>query len=163
MLGCALSCHGIEVETSEGDAYWQSIAPHGLRTNPFVVTSSVCDAAAFYSLRWNRRVRQKVRGSLEEYTAVSGNRPFHWLFFEPSKGLSRTAVKNEGVCRDMAFQIRESIADVVSRFQRTIKEVHVFFSGPKQLSVMLGRQLTALPPLQLYEYDGSYHPTFRID
>jgi hypothetical protein len=63
----------------------------------------------------------------------------------------------------MADQARRAIAEVVSRHAGAITEIHLFLSGPKTLAVMLGHELTALPPIQLYEHDGiAYHPAFRL-
>jgi hypothetical protein len=61
----------------------------------------------------------------------------------------------------IAIQIRETLAQIVGRYP--ISEIHIFSAIPQGLAELIGHNLNALPPVQLYEFDGcKYRPSFKI-
>ncbi len=58
-------------------------------------------------------------------------------------------------------QVRKELAQVVAR--QPVSEIHLFAAVPQALAIMIGQQLNAFPPVQLYEYDGrEYHASYLL-
>ena len=59
------------------------------------------------------------------------------------------------------MQIRETLAKMIGHYP--ISEIHIFSAVPQGLAVLIGHNLSALPPVQLYEFDGyNYIPSYKI-
>jgi hypothetical protein len=71
--------------------------------------------------------------------------------FQPAGGWSRDAVAGSGEAFAMAFQVAMEIRR--ARAQYGTDKTHVFAMMPLALAMLLGHQLNACGPIQLYEYD----------
>jgi hypothetical protein len=101
---------------------------------------------------------KSVSGSVHRYLQLNGISPQQFISFIPKEGF--TAVDN-GLAVGMAIQIRRELEGVVGRNQ--IDGIHLFGAVPQSLALMIGHHLNALPPVQLYEFDGlNYHPSIRL-
>ncbi len=70
------------------------------------------------------------------------------------------AVDNS-LCRAMVGQISAEIGRAMQR--RRISAIHLFVAAPQAMMMMLGREFRGMPPVQLYEWDGSqYLPSCRV-
>lgn len=64
--------------------------------------------------------------------------------------------------RSIANQIRRELSRAVSDYG--ISEIHLFVAIPQALAIMLGHSFNAMPPVQLYEYEGGeYYPSHRLE
>jgi hypothetical protein len=76
--------------------------------------------------------------------------------------INENLIKIDGpVCRDIVQKITSKITNTVGVMD--IKTIHIFAAVPQGLMIMLGREFGALPPVQLYEYDGNrYLPSILV-
>jgi hypothetical protein len=161
-FGHTFSRYPLDVEASGTTGYWPSDAPPA-GGYPLKVAGSECSAHSSALYVGVSATDKNVEGAVRQLERSVGSLPFYRLFFQPSHGLSSVSVADSGVCRAMALQVRHEIARVVGRYSGAVDEIHLFISAPKQLAVILGHELSALPPIQLYEYDGhAYRPSFRL-
>jgi len=102
-----------------------------------------------------------VGSAVREAVRSLNVRPTAYLRVQPRSGPSRAAVEDNAMCCAMARAIGDAIVERCS--YGDICEIHLFMAAPQALAVMIGRQLNALPPVQLYEYDDlRYHPSIRF-
>jgi SMODS-associated and fused to various effectors sensor domain len=96
----------------------------------------------------DKLVRDVVRRHVRR-TRVS---PLKYLRFTPGPGLEAAQyITNADACA-IARQIRRELSRAISDYG--ISEIHVFAAVPQALATMLGHSMNAMPPIQLYEYDG---------
>ncbi len=87
--------------------------------------------------------------------------PLRYLRLTPVPGLEAASYLSNADACAIARQLRRELAREIS--EHDISEVHVFAAVPQGLAVMIGHNLNATPPVQLYEYDGSeYSPSYRL-
>jgi hypothetical protein len=148
----------LEIRTKKG--YWSTdcdiAADELLIAKAFA--GSVGSEALYVEISANdKRVRQAVR----RYISRTGFNPFRFVRFDPSARLaSSTYLTNSDACA-IAWQVRHELSREVAEHE--ISEMHFFAAMPQGLAAMIGRGLNAMPPAQLYEYDGiAYHPSYRL-
>lgn len=102
-------------------------------------------------------VRDAVRRHVQR-TRVS---PLKYLRFTPGPDLaSAPYIANTDACA-IAQQVRSELNHAISDYG--ISEVHMFAAIPQGLAMMIGHNLNAMPPVKLYEYDGSkYCPSYKL-
>jgi len=155
------SSSGFELETRQGDSWWTT------KCNPIdnelfklqIVDGSVNSDSLFVEVTATEKL---VRDAVRRYEMKTGINPLLYLRFVPQSGPKLGAVVNNNICCAMALQIRTSIADILSK--EPIKDIHLFGSMPNGLAMMIGHQMNASFPIQLYEYDGTdYYPSCQLD
>lgn len=106
--------------------------------------ASAADLAVFVSVRGP--VEPAVQASMSALPAFRAV-----LRIEPPDGLGTAHIKNteeaSAVARLVASEIRKARATYP-----VIKRTHLFFSGPVGIAIMIGQQLNAVGPVQLYEH-----------
>lgn len=104
---------------------------------------------------------QPVQGAVRRYLRRTQEVPHLTLRLTAPRSATGHIMTN-AVATSLAAQIRREIARVTGT--TSITEIHLFAAVPQALATMIGRQLNALPPVQLYEYDGrEYHPSYRLE
>jgi hypothetical protein len=105
----------------------------------------------------DKLVRDAVRRHVQR-TRVS---PLKYLRFTPGQDLvSAPYITNADACA-IAQQVRSELNRAISIYG--ISEVHMFAAVPQGLAMMFGRNLNAMPPVQLYEYNGkTYYPSHTL-
>ena len=102
----------------------------------------------------DKTVRDGVRRRIQR-TRLS---PFKYLRLTPTPKLASAPYMNNADACAIARQVRRELTRVVS--EHDISEVHIFAAIPQALAVMIGHGFNAMPPVHLYEYDGSeYRPS----
>jgi hypothetical protein len=106
-------------------------------------------------------ITQHVRGGVRGFTMRTGLEHCASVRVVPPGGPSRDAVRDAGVCHSMAEATARAVREACAG--RDVEEIHLFMASPQAFAVMLGRELTALCPIQLYEFDGlHYAPSIRF-
>lgn len=105
--------------------------------------------------------KQPVGNAVRRYVRRTSVSPFRYLRLTPGPELeSAPYLSNADACA-IAQQLRRELAREIS--EHDISEIHVFAAVPQGLGMMIGHNLNAMPPVQLYEYDGSeYYPSYRL-
>jgi hypothetical protein len=105
---------------------------------------------------------KSVRSAVRRYVRRTRVSPLRYLRLTPGPELkSAPYLSNADACA-ITRQLRRELAREIS--EQDISEVHVFAAVPQGLAVMIGHNLNAMPPVQLYEYDGSdYSPSYRLN
>jgi len=87
--------------------------------------------------------------------------PLKYLRFTPGPDLeSAPYMTNADACA-IARQVRSELSRAISDYG--ISEVHMFAAVPQGLAMMVGHNLNAMPPVQLYEYSGGkYYPSHAL-
>ncbi|MBN2502996.1 MAG: SAVED domain-containing protein [Anaerolineales bacterium] len=102
-----------------------------------------------------------VQSAVRRYISKIGKEPFRRVQFSPKDGPIIGAIQDNSVCTALAFQIRESITEIIETYN--IEKIHIFGSIPQAFAFILGHNLNATRPIQLYEYDGcNYHPSYCV-
>ena len=102
----------------------------------------------------DKLVRDAVRRHVQR-TRVS---PLKYLRFTPGPDLASAPYMSNADACAIAQQVRSELNRVISDYG--ISEVHMFAALPQGLAMMIGHNFNAMPPIQLYEYDGSkYYPS----
>lgn len=103
-----------------------------------------------------------VRGGVRRHVSRTKVSPLKHLRFTPGPELSAASHMTSADARSIADQVRRKLACAVSDYG--ISEVHLFAAIPQALAVMLGHGFNAMPPVQLYEYEGGeYRPSHRLE
>lgn len=102
-----------------------------------------------------------VRDAVRRYVRRTRVSPFGYLRLTPRPELrSAPNLSNADACA-IVRQLRRELARAIS--EHDISEVHIFAAVPQGLAMMIGHNLNAMPPVQLYEYDGrEYHPSHKL-
>lgn len=104
---------------------------------------------------------KNVRDAVRRHVSRSKVSPLKYLRFTPAQELEAAPFMTNADARSIADQVRRELARVVSDYG--ISEVHLFAAIPQTLAVMLGHGFNAMPPVQLYEYEGGeYRPSHRL-
>jgi hypothetical protein len=151
------STFGVSVE--QGRTIWPTETDQD--TAQPVATSLRDGAPGVGSLFVEVSITQHVRGGVRGFTMRTGLEPCASVRVVPPGGPSRDAVRDAGVCHSMAEATARAVREACA--QRYVQEIHLFMASPQAFAVMLGRELTALCPIQLYEFDGlHYAPSIRF-
>jgi hypothetical protein len=62
---------------------------------------------------------------------------------------------DNGVCRAMEEQVYSVLDRTLQT--RSVNEIHLFAAAPQSLMMMLGRRFSGMPPVCLYEWDGTQY------
>lgn len=104
----------------------------------------------------HQKVTDAVRGRVKQ----TGESPLATLRLTGSP-TAYDGVMDNSAAVAIAHRVRQEVAHLVSR--QPIEEIHLFAAVPQALATMIGQRLNALPPIQLYEYDGQeYHPSYCL-
>jgi hypothetical protein len=105
--------------------------------------------------------KQLVRNAVRRYVRRTSVSPLRYLRLTPGQELEATPYLSNADACAIAQQLRRELAREIS--EHDIAEVHIFAAVPQGLAIMIGHSLNAMPPVQLYEYDGSeYYPSYRL-
>lgn len=149
---------GFQIALRHRDEYWSTDCPP-LDASPFTVveeSGSYQTTSLFLEVN---AIEKTVREAVRRYIQQSGNYPALTLRF--SRDQSLPMVIDNATCCAMAYQIRACISKAIGH--NKITDIHLFGVMPQALAMMIGYQLNALRPVQLYEYvQGSYQPSYRL-
>ncbi|MCK4323323.1 MAG: SAVED domain-containing protein, partial [Armatimonadetes bacterium] len=150
---------GFECHIQQGQEMWATglgrNVQHGLVITP--ADGTVGKGPLFAEVS----VTHAVGAAARELASRRNLRPTAYLRVQPESGPSREAVVDNESCCAMAKAIGDALVDRCS--YGDISEIHLFIAAPQALAVMIGRELNALPPVQLYEWDGlRYDPSIRF-
>jgi hypothetical protein len=102
-----------------------------------------------------------VREAVRRYVRRTCVSPLRYLRLTPGPERELAPHLNNADACAIARQLRRELAREIS--EHDISEVHIFAAVPQGLAMMIGHNLNAMPPVQLYEYDGrEYHPSYRL-
>jgi hypothetical protein len=102
-----------------------------------------------------------VRDGVSRHVSRTGMSPLKYLRFTPGPELGAAHHMSNADARSISNQVRWELSRAVSDYG--VSEVHLFAAIPQALAVMLGHGFNAMPPIQLYEYEGGeYHPTYVL-
>ena len=103
-----------------------------------------------------------VRDGVRRHVSRTGVSPLKYLRFTPGPELEAATHMTNADARSIANQIRRELSRAVSDYG--ISEIHLFVAIPQALAIMLGHSFNAMPPVQLYEYEGGeYYPSHRLE
>ncbi len=150
---------GFEFQMQQGQEMWATglggNVQHGLVITPADGTTG--KGPLFVEVSATHAVGAAVR----ELVSRGEVRPTAYIRVQPASGPARQAVVGNASCCAMAKGIGDAIVGRCS--YGDISEIHLFIAAPQALAVMVGRELNALPPIQLYEWDGlRYDPSIRL-
>lgn len=120
--------------------------------------ASAADLAVFVSVRG--LVEPAVRASMPNLP------PFRAILrIEPPDGLGNAHIKTTAEASTVARLVSAEIRKARATYP-VIKRTHLFYSGPVGIAMMIGQQLNAVGPVQLYEHHqtpddavGTYKPS----
>ena len=105
-------------------------------------------------------LHQTVADAVRRHVKQTGRSPLATLRLTVSP-VAYDGVMTNAAAAAIAHRVRQQLAQIVSR--QPIEQIHLFAAVPQALATMIGQRLNALPPVQLYEYDGhEYHPSYRL-
>jgi hypothetical protein len=105
-------------------------------------------------------LHQAVADAVRRYVKQTGQPPLATLRLTVSP-VAYDGLMTNAAAVAIAHRVRQEVAQIVSR--QPIDQIHLFAAVPQTLATMIGQRLNALPPVQLYEYDGQeYHPSFCL-
>ena len=105
-------------------------------------------------------LHQTVAGAVRRYVKRTGRSPLVTLRITVSPVAYDEMMTNAAAVA-IAHRVRQEVAQIVGR--QPFEEIDLFAAVPQALATMIGQRLNALPPVQLYEYDGQeYHPSYRL-
>lgn len=93
---------------------------------------------------------KNIASGVDALIAATGQVPSVRLRLQPAQGPLNV---DNGLCRAMVKQTYTELERVVQT--RSISEIHIFAAIPQSFMMMLGRELKGMPPVHLYEWDGS--------
>jgi hypothetical protein len=97
---------------------------------------------------------KNVASGVDALITTTGHVPSVRLRLQPMQGPLNV---DNGLCRVMVKQTYAELERVVQT--RSISEIHIFAAVPQSFMMMLGREFKGMPPVQLYEWDGSRYTT----
>jgi hypothetical protein len=103
----------------------------------------------------------RVRDAVHRHVRHTNGPPGGYLRLSPARGdLHQMDLDNTAAC-SIVRQVRQGLASAMKG--RTVSTIHMFAAVPQGLAVLIGQQLGAFPPVQLYEFDGrDYHPSLLL-
>jgi hypothetical protein len=145
----------LEVQTKLGD--WSTDCEP--TSNDLLLTSTSDGTFGSESLYVEISTGDKlVRDAVRHHVRLTRVSPLKYLRFRPGPELKSAQHMTNADARAIARQVRRELSSAISDYG--ISEIHVFAAVPQALAMMLGHNLNAMPPVQLYEYDGrEYQPS----
>lgn len=105
---------------------------------------------------------QLVRDAVRRHVQRTQASPLKYLRFTPGPDLESVPYMTNADACTVVQQVRSNLSRAVSDYG--ISEVHVFAAVPQGLAMMIGHNLNAMPPVQLYEFNGDkYYPSHKLD
>ncbi len=102
-----------------------------------------------------------VAESVRQYVGRTGEVPTAYLVMEPIGGSAYQMEMDNAAACSVARQVRRDLAHALE--QHPAREIHLFAAVPQGVAAMIGRELGAMPPVQLYEFDGiQYRPSLLL-
>jgi len=95
-------------------------------------------------------VSRDVTNGMRRYLADTHLRPRAVIRISPDAGPSQSSVQNEAEARAIAASTAGAMKQAIDRYGTDT--IHLFAAAPQALAVLVGRHLSALPPIQLYEW-----------
>ncbi|GAG34318.1 unnamed protein product, partial [marine sediment metagenome] len=95
-------------------------------------------------------VSRDVTNGMRQYLADNHLRARAVIGISPDGGPSQSSVQNEAQARAIAVSTAHAVKQAVDRYRP--ETIHLFTAAPQALAVLVGRHLSALPPVQLYEW-----------
>ena len=148
---------GFNLEIRQRDEYWATDV-RDTDGNPFDISERDGQPGSNRLVVAISATGKSVTESVDQYVQTSGLDTRRFISFSPGSGILSA---DNGIAATMASHIRRNLERLVGQFP--ISEIHMFSAIPQGLAVMIGHNLNALPPVQLYEFDGSsYFPSYKI-
>lgn len=151
---------GYAVEVQQAGQYWRSdcLATDLIPFDAAVADGAVASDTLFVEVTATDKL---VRDAVRRHVQTTGLEPHIYLRFVPKVGPQPDAVPDNTTACAMARQIRTSIAETLRQYP--VRMIHLFGAMPHSLMTFVGHQLNAMPPIQLYEYDGQqYFPSCLV-
>jgi hypothetical protein len=148
---------GFNLEIRQRETYWcTDYSPNG--QNPLIV-NEIDGSAMSNQLFVEISITGKdVSESVRNFIRTTGQMPHRFVKFSLQEEYK---VVDNSLGVSIALQIRETLAKMIGHYP--ISEIHIFSAVPQGLAVLIGHNLSALPPVQLYEFDGyNYIPSYKI-
>ena len=148
----------LEVRTKRG--YWST---DGEPTPKNLLVSNISDGTVgseniYVELSTGDKV---VRDAVRRHVQRTQVSPLKYLRFTPGPDITSAPYMTNADACAIVQQVRSELNRAISDFG--ISEVHIFAAIPQGLAMMIGYNLNAMPPVQLYEYDGSkYRPSYKL-
>ena len=150
LLGFVFPATTFAMEVRVADGYWASNAEHDPAATVDVALTEHSSESGQLHVELavlGHDVGQAVRRRLRE----TGEMPLATLRLTvpPSERGSRL---DNAAAVAVAAAVARAIKQTVAT--RSADEIHLFAAVPQGLATLIGHQLSALPPIQLYEFDG---------
>ncbi len=147
---------GFNLDVRQREEFWSTDARAAVH-EPFIVTVSDGSPESNNLIVEISATGKNVFESVHKYFRGFGGNSHRVISFTPK---DRTTVDNN-IAVAMAMQIRRNLEGIVGRYP--VEEIHLFSAVPQGLALMIGHNLNALPPIQLYEFDGvNYYPSYKL-
>jgi hypothetical protein len=140
---------GFHLHIAQGQVVWRTDS-RPQKGDPLVVSRAV-GAIDSEGLAAELSITDDVGPAVDNHVRERGQGFRARVKFQPAGGWSRDAVAGSGEAFAMAFQVAMEIRR--ARAQYGTDKTHVFAMMPLALAMLLGHQLNACGPIQLYEYD----------
>ncbi len=134
------------VTVNQHGASWRSDGPLG--QVPQVVTES--EDYSSTDLVVALSVSRDVTKGMRRYLADNHIHPRAMIRISPEAGPCQSSVQNAAQARAIAASTTDAVKQAVDRYGAGT--IHLFTAAPQALAVLVGRHLSALPPIQLYEW-----------
>lgn len=161
LLGFVFPSTVCEVEVRTKVGYWSTDhEPTGKDLMVSRVSDGTVGSGALYvEISTGDKI---VRDGVRRHVSRTGASPLKDLRFMPGPELSAASHMTNAHAQSIASQVRRELGRAVSDYG--ISEIHLFAAIPQALAVMLGHSFNAMPPVQLYEYEGGeYRPSYRLE
>jgi hypothetical protein len=148
----------LEIRTKRG--YWSTdhVRTPGKLLNSRMHDGTIGSEKLYVEISTGDKI---VRDAVRRYVSLTRVSPFKYLRLTLGPELEATAYMSNADACAIAWQVRSELSRAVSDYG--ISEVHIFAAVPQAVAMMIGHNLNAMPPVQLYEYDrGKYHPSYVL-
>lgn len=147
---------GFNLEIRQRETYWcTDHSPNG--RNPLIINEIDGSAMSDQLFVEISITGKEVSESVRNFIRTTDQMPHRFVKFSLRE---ENKVVDNSLGISIAMQIRETLAQIIGRYP--ISEIHIFSAIPQGLAVLIGHNLNALPPVQLYEFDGcKYTPSYK--
>ncbi|PYP86154.1 MAG: hypothetical protein DMG65_19205 [Candidatus Angelobacter sp. Gp1-AA117] len=148
-LGAAFSrTTGFELEIEQNGQVWSSqgaLEPFDLRIISNRLDANLSDICMTIAIS-----RSETVASVDRAQEVLGIPRGGRIVIEPEVGSSRQSIPSGGCARSIAGQAASAL--MKARAQWGLRKTHLFISAPFALAVLIGHELNALGPIDVYEH-----------
>lgn len=134
------------VRVNQHGAFWCSEGPLGQVPQVVIESEDYSSSDLVMALSVSRDVTNGMR----RYLADNHLHPRAMIRISPEAGPCQSSVQNAAQARAIAASTTDAVKQAVDRYGADT--IHLFTAAPQALAVLVGRHLSALPPIQLYEW-----------